>query len=309
MGAHLDGPGPTVEWCGIPVTRLWRRGNRGNVASVLIEKPARGDFLPILDGGYSLQYSPLMEHREGRGMVLFCQIDVTGRTESDPAAETLARNMLQYVSTWEPTPNRKAIYVGDRAGKRHLESAGIALNRYEGGNLSADQVLVVGAGGGKQLDGNATAIADFLNTGGHLLALGLDERDANAFLPFKVSMKKREHIASYFEPFGKDSLLAGVCPADAPPRLFPDDALAGQHGSVRVNAPSSALSQSRGRGPTREPVFGRPLPGPAGRVGRSVPIFPLVEVKLVRLNNSADQHILVRALLCTPSWPTILVLT
>ena len=69
------------------VTRLWRCGNRGNVASVLIEKPARGDFLPILDGGYSLQYSPLLEYREGKGMVLFCQMDVTGRTETDPAAD------------------------------------------------------------------------------------------------------------------------------------------------------------------------------------------------------------------------------
>ena len=66
----------------LPVTRLWRCGNRGNVASVLIEKPARGDFLPILDGGFSLQYSPLMEYREGKGMVLFCQMDVTGRTEN-----------------------------------------------------------------------------------------------------------------------------------------------------------------------------------------------------------------------------------
>jgi len=25
----------------------------GNVASVLIEKPPRGDFLPIVDGGYA----------------------------------------------------------------------------------------------------------------------------------------------------------------------------------------------------------------------------------------------------------------
>ena len=24
---------PTVEWAGLPVTRVWRRGNRGNVAS------------------------------------------------------------------------------------------------------------------------------------------------------------------------------------------------------------------------------------------------------------------------------------
>ncbi len=49
---------PVVRWCGLPVPRLWRCGNRGNVASVLIEKPAIGDFLPIIDGGFSLQYSP-----------------------------------------------------------------------------------------------------------------------------------------------------------------------------------------------------------------------------------------------------------
>jgi beta-galactosidase len=50
--------GPTVRWCDIEVSRLWRCGNRGSVASILIEKPPRGDFLPMLDGGYSLQYSP-----------------------------------------------------------------------------------------------------------------------------------------------------------------------------------------------------------------------------------------------------------
>jgi len=90
--------GPTIQWAGIPVARAWRCGNRGNLASVLIEKPPCGDFLPILDGGFSLQFSPLMEYREGRGLMLFCQMDVTGRTESDPAAERLARNLLQYVS-------------------------------------------------------------------------------------------------------------------------------------------------------------------------------------------------------------------
>ena len=61
----------------MPVPRLWRCGNRGNVASVLIEKPARGDFLPILDGGYSLQYGLLLEYREGQGMMMFCQLDLT----------------------------------------------------------------------------------------------------------------------------------------------------------------------------------------------------------------------------------------
>jgi len=205
---------PTVKWCGIDVSHVWRCGNRGNVASVLIEKPVCGDFLPILDGGYSLQYSPLMEYREGKGMVLFCQMDVTGRTESDPAAETLTRNILRYVSAWEPDPIRQAIYVGDAAGRRHLERAGVALGSYEGGDLPADRVLVVAPGSAELLAAHAAAIADFLKAGGRLLALGLDEKDANAFLPSRVSMVEAEHIASFFEPFATDSPFAGIGPAD-----------------------------------------------------------------------------------------------
>jgi beta-galactosidase len=206
--------GPTVKWCDIPVTRLWRCGNRGNVASVLIEKPARGDFLPILEGGYSLQYSPLLEYREGQGLVLFCQMDVTGRTETDPAAETLARNLIQYLSAWTPAPRRTAIYAGDPAGRRHLESAGLAVSAYQGGALASNQVLVVGPLAGPPPVEYATAISAWLKTGGNLLAVGLDEREANALLPFKVSMRKAEHIAAFFEPFDRRSLLAGVGPAD-----------------------------------------------------------------------------------------------
>ena len=205
---------PTVRWCDIEVPRIWRCGNRGNVASALIEKPARGNFLPILDGGYSLQYSPLMEYREGKGMILFCQMDVTGRTESDPAAETLTSNIIRYVSAWKPAPTRKALYVGDPAGRRHLEHAAIAVASYSAGRLSPDDVLVVGAGGGKALAANAAAIADFLKAGGNVLALGLDGQEADAFLPMRITTKQQEHIAAFFEPFGKDSLMVGVGPAD-----------------------------------------------------------------------------------------------
>jgi beta-galactosidase len=215
---------PAVRWCDIEVTRVWRSGCRGNVASVLIEKPARGDFLPILDGGYSLQYSPLMEYREGKGMVLFCQMDVTGRTETDPAAERLAGNLLEYVSAWKPAPTRRAVYVGDPAGKSHLERAGVSVGPYERGSLSADQVLVVGPGGGKHLAAGAAAVGNWLKGGGCLLAVGLDETEANAILPFKVTMKKAEHISACFEPFDVNSLLAGIGPADVhnrDPRQLP----------------------------------------------------------------------------------------
>jgi beta-galactosidase len=206
--------GPTVEWAGIPVTRVWRCGNRGNVASVLIEKPARGDFLPILDGGFSLQYSPLMEYREGKGIVLFCQLDVTGRTESDPTAETLVRNILRYLSEWKPAPRRKAVYAGEPAGKAYLESLGVSARSYHGGNLSGDEVLVAGPGSGRALANDASQVANWLKSGGRLLGIGLDQNDVTALLPFKVAMKKEEHISSFFEPFGVSSLLAGIGPAD-----------------------------------------------------------------------------------------------
>jgi hypothetical protein len=51
----------------VALRQSWQRGVRPHR-----EARAR-DFFPILDGGFSLQYSPLMEYREGKGMVLFCQ--------------------------------------------------------------------------------------------------------------------------------------------------------------------------------------------------------------------------------------------
>jgi hypothetical protein len=183
-------------------------------SSTLIEKPARGDFLPILDGGYSLQYSPLLEYREGSGMVLFCQLDVTARTETDPAAQSLARNLIEYVVNWKSAPRRNAVYSGDRAGFRHLESAGVSVRPYHGENLSLEEVLVVSAGGETQLASKKAAIAGWLKAGGNLLAIGLDEQEANGFLPFPVRMKKSEHISAVFDPPGIGSLLAGIGPAD-----------------------------------------------------------------------------------------------
>ena len=98
------------------------------------------------------------------------------------------------------------------------------MQSYDGGKLSPEQALIVAAGGGRKLAESAAAIADFLKAGGHLLALGLDEEEANAFLPFKVGMTKAEHIASCFEPPAANSLLSGVAPADVhnrDPRKLP----------------------------------------------------------------------------------------
>jgi beta-galactosidase len=207
--------GPTIQWCGIPVTRVWRSGNQGSVASVLIEKPARGDFLPVVDGGFSLQYSPLLEFREGRGLVIFCQFDVTGRSESDPAGELLTRHILRYASPWKPGPSRKVRYSGDQGGLRHLEMAGFnPVGFAKGDKPATDEVLVIGPGGGKWLAASAPAIADWLKSGGHLLAIGLDQDEINAFLPINVRTQRAEHIWARFDPARWPSPLVGIGPAD-----------------------------------------------------------------------------------------------
>jgi beta-galactosidase/beta-glucuronidase len=206
--------GPTVRWCDLPVSRAWRCGNRGNVASVLIEKPARGDFLPIVDGGFGLQYSPLLEYREGRGRVLFCQLDVTARTEPDPAADTLVRNLLAYASSPAPFPPRRPVgYAGEPAGLAYLRLAGIHATSYEGSELGPEQVLVIGPGAGPVLDNRRQAIVGWLEAGGRLLAIGCDSGEL-AIVSSTVRTRQAEHIAAFFEPPSVASPLAGVGPAD-----------------------------------------------------------------------------------------------
>jgi len=87
--------------------------------------------------------------------------------------------------------------------------------------LASHQVLIVGPGGGQKL---TTQSAGWIKAGGNVVAIGLDEADTNAWLPFKVSMKKAEHIAAYFESSGMDSPLVGIGPADVhnrDPRQLP----------------------------------------------------------------------------------------
>jgi hypothetical protein len=193
---------PTAEWCGMDVPRLWRCGCRGNVASVLIEKPARGDFLPFYDGGFSLQYSPLLEYHEGSGFVLFCQMDVTGRTEREPVADRLTRSIFAHAAEWKPEPARKAVYVGDPAGRQFLEKAGIATDVYTGGKILTDQALIAAPGSGNILAANKEAIREWIKDDGFILALGLDATEANAFMPEKVDIQKAEYISTLHNPLG-----------------------------------------------------------------------------------------------------------
>ena len=85
-------------WAGFANTRVWRCRNRNAVATVIPEKPTVGDWRALADGGFDLDYAPLLERRVGWGeaRIVFCQFDVTARTESDPAADALVRALAAF---------------------------------------------------------------------------------------------------------------------------------------------------------------------------------------------------------------------
>jgi hypothetical protein len=135
---------------------VWKWGNWGQVASVVIEKPQTGDFTALVDGGFDLQYSPLLLMRTpGRGEMLFCQLDVTGRSEPEPAAERMTWNLLNWAFELPVAPERGARaagssqwssqYIGDEATRRFLESLGARFDPPRTDEMSPN-VRVVGPG-------------------------------------------------------------------------------------------------------------------------------------------------------------------
>ena len=101
---------PKDTWAGFTNTRVWRCGNRGAVATVIPEKPTTGDWRALVDGGFDLQYAPLLEWRVGAGRIVFCQLDVTARTVDDPVSDRLVRSVLRLAARPCEVP-RKRTYV------------------------------------------------------------------------------------------------------------------------------------------------------------------------------------------------------
>ena len=122
-------------------------------------------------------------------------------------------------ATWRAgsRPRRNAVYAGEPAGQKPFGSGGRVGHawRTTAGSCHRTTFLSWVRAAGKTLAGSAAEdLLDWLKAGGHLLAIGLDQADADALLPFKVGMNRLEHIAAFFEPPGFNTLLTGIGPAD-----------------------------------------------------------------------------------------------
>lgn len=205
---EIERTDPKWNWCGFQNTRVWRCRNRGNIATVLIEKPPRGNFLPIVDGGFDLQFSPLLEYTEGKGKIIFCQLDVTGRTIADPAARKVCANLLTYLDAPHPSAARKTLYAGEEQGAELLRQLGVSFKKFGGQPLDKNTLLVVGPGAA----GLKSLIAS-LENGLNLLCLGLEGGEIDKLLPGEVKVSRSSAVPTLAKWTG-DAALAGVSNAE-----------------------------------------------------------------------------------------------
>ncbi|MCD6352144.1 MAG: beta galactosidase jelly roll domain-containing protein, partial [Armatimonadetes bacterium] len=197
---------PRVDWLGFGNTRVWKWGNYAQVASAVIEKPHREDFLALTDCEFDLDYSPLLEYRDSSGgAVLFCQYDVSGRSKRDPAAERLVRNLLRWLEKGDPTlrPARRTLYTGGAKGASELQSLGVAAQKGRGsegtGALKPGDLLVVGEGAAPDLRSRAGAIASAVSAGAIVFCLPQKQEDLEGWLPFDVKLKPRPVVFTPLE--------------------------------------------------------------------------------------------------------------
>ncbi|WFB36976.1 glycoside hydrolase family 2 TIM barrel-domain containing protein [Kiritimatiellota bacterium B12222] len=102
---------------------FWKWGNKGIVVSYMIEKPVLGSFLSLAECGFDLQYTPLIELREGKGTVILSQLELSERVGMDPVATQVFNNLMDYASTLQARTVKDVLLSGTLAEDPLLQSA------------------------------------------------------------------------------------------------------------------------------------------------------------------------------------------
>ncbi|MFA6292899.1 MAG: hypothetical protein WC637_14010 [Victivallales bacterium] len=195
--------------------RFIKWGNTHNVATVVIIKPDTGNFRTLVDCEFALNYAAVLELENDRGNLVFNQLDVSGRTQEEPAAQRFLVNLVDYTSALKTPVWRQALYLGGDKGASLLESLRIDFRRIAApADLKSDAAVILGEADTNVLAGWKDALAAFVKGGGLLFCLPKSAADfAAGFLPFSVTSAAKNVNSS---TIGKasDPLLLGLGNSD-----------------------------------------------------------------------------------------------
>ena len=170
-------------WAGFRNTRVWRCRNRGNVASVIPEKPTVGDWRALCDGGFDLQYAPLLDWTIADGRVTFCQLDVTDRTVDDPVADDLVNRLVSRLGTSGRIWPKKPYAFGLQAYMLARDLGTGFMGEYKGTESGqwCDYIVTTGARKPKDFEKK-------IANGARVLCLGLTAKEVAEWSPVPLAM-------------------------------------------------------------------------------------------------------------------------
>ena len=179
-----------------PHGRHW--GNRGSVASVIIETPQALGFTPLLVCEFDLGYTPLLWLRYGKGEVLWSQLDLMGRIGAEPAATQVAANLVRYLDGSGPPEQSKAADWGE----------GAEPQRPAEGDARGPVAVLLVPDGRREADCSA-----FVERGGTAVCGPRTPVELRAMsLPWDLPLMERDTARVTPDRLGDEPLLAGVGP-------------------------------------------------------------------------------------------------
>jgi hypothetical protein len=192
----------------------FRVSNRGIVATTVIRKPAFGGVHPILGSGFDLMNTPLAEMTVENSRVIFCQMDVTNRYGTDPAATILFQNLLSGLADRAPAASHpsRALAVADAAFRVVLEECAIDAVFAEAlpGKLNPYDVVIV-ANVPELTESGESSLRQFVQNGGRAVLCG---GGISTSLAASVGMDARAGSIFHTTIKSRHPLLAGLGNSD-----------------------------------------------------------------------------------------------
>ena len=111
---------------------LWHWSNLNMVCSYPITRPTAAGFTSLLSTGKDLMYTPLLEATSGKGKILFCQMELTGRINTSPGAAMLLRNILKNYSATNSQHNKITITAANNKALELLKKLNVHYQKTPG---------------------------------------------------------------------------------------------------------------------------------------------------------------------------------
>ena len=194
-------------WGAFSNSRVWRSGNRGTVAGVIPEKPQNGAFLPLMQGGFNLEYAPVLEYRGRDGYVLLSQLDISGRTAFEPEAFLSFRNLLKRALAYRPETARPLYAAGRAELFALLDALQLPYRKLEAGELPPRNAVLA-------VDESALnpELADAVSRGLRICAFGLSAGQLNTM--FGISSEEGAHFTGFAPGLHEIPEFAGISNSD-----------------------------------------------------------------------------------------------